>query len=125
MRVLPLVVLVLFATGCGKSGPNLAGGKPVSHWLEALNDPDPKTRRTAAFKLGNAGPTDREIFPALMGALRDPDASVRCEIILAVLKFGPHPSQLGPELSDMRENDPDAKVRAYAAKALAHLESRK
>src|SRR5439155_16911918 len=75
--------------GCGKEQPMLAGGKPVSHWVQALQNPDPKVRKQAAFKLGNVGPADPTALPALIEALKDRDAGVRREAILALLKCGP------------------------------------
>src|SRR6516165_3376545 len=85
---LVLPALVVLVSGCGKAEkPLMAGGKPVGYWVEALRGPDARLRKQAAFKLGNVGPADPSAFPALLGALKDPDARVRCEVILALLKF--------------------------------------
>ena len=121
MRILVFVALVLFLGGCGKE-PTLSGGKPVAHWVQALHDPDADVRKTAAFKLGNVGPADPTAFPALSNALNDAGADVRCAVILALVKFGPKAKDTRPRLIEMRQHDPDATVRAYAAKALANLE---
>ena len=32
----PLLLLAALPGGCGKARPTLAGGKPVSHWVRAL-----------------------------------------------------------------------------------------
>src|SRR5207302_5092236 len=77
-----LVLLAVGPAGCGKARPVLAGGKPVRHWVTALGDPDPKVRRQAALKLGNVGPGDPAVLPALTAALRDGDAGVRRQAIL-------------------------------------------
>ncbi len=83
------VIAVLLVGGCSKSPSMLSGGKPVSHWVAALkNSTDAKSRKDAAFKLGNVGPSDPSAYPALVEALKDRDAVVRCETILALLKFG-------------------------------------
>jgi HEAT repeat protein len=107
--------------GCGKAPPPLAGGKPVGHWVAALRGPDAAARQTAAFKLGNVGPADAAVLPALTGALHDPDARVRCAAILALLKCGRGAAQAVPDLTRIQQEDRNAKVRAYAAKALEKL----
>jgi HEAT repeat protein len=114
-----LLLGILF--GCAKE-PSLAGGKPVSYWVDALkDDPDPHVRKTAAHKLGNVGQSNPAAFPALLGALHDPDASVRAEAILAVTKFGSSATEAVPILTDLAKDDPDEQVRDYAGKALAKL----
>jgi HEAT repeat protein len=115
------VLAVLFVAGCHRDRPMLAGGKPVSHWTEALRDRDPKVRKEAAFKLGNVGSADPAALPALTAALKDPDAGVRREVILALVKCGPAAREAVPALTEMKQHDRDAQVRAYAAKAVEKL----
>jgi HEAT repeat protein len=103
----------------------MAGGKSVSYWVEALRDPDPKTRKKAAFKLGNVGEADAAALPALVGALKDKDPGVRREVILALLKFGPAASEAIPTLLDLQQHDRNAQVRDYAAKAVKRLRAEK
>ncbi len=119
---LPLVLLI----GCSRqSPPTLAGGKPVSYWVQALqSNPDAKVRKEAAFKLGNVGPTDPTAFPALVGALKDRDSRVRSESILSLLKFGTAAQEVVPTLTELREKDHDPKVRDYATKALERLRAK-
>jgi HEAT repeat protein len=121
MRPAVLVLLVIVVCGCNKGQPPLAGGKPVSHWVQALDDPDPKVRKTAAAKLGNVGTADAAALPALIKALKDKDAIVRSEVILALVKFGPEARAACPALEEVQRNDANAKVRDYAAKALEKL----
>jgi HEAT repeat protein len=116
---------VVLLSGCRKAEPPLAGGKQITYWIEALKDPDPKQRKTAAFKLGNVGPTDATVLPALIGALKDADAGVRCEVILALVKCAPQAKEAIPELTELQKKDSDAKVRDYAAKALEKLKEAK
>ena len=122
MRIVVLGLLIMLLSGCGKPKTILAGGKPVSHWLEAVRDPDPRVRKTAIFKLGNVGPSDADVLPAVTTALKDPDAAVRREAILALVKFGPAAKEAAPILIDMRQHDRDALVRSHAANALKNLE---
>jgi HEAT repeat protein len=117
LAVLPAAL----AAGCGPARPTLAGGKPVDHWVQALRDADARVRRNAAFKLGNVGSCDPAALPALLGALHDPDAGVRCQAILALVKFGPEAREAAPALARLQRHDPSARVRTYAGKALARL----
>jgi HEAT repeat protein len=121
VRILVLLVAAILLSGCSKA-PTLTGGKPIDHWVKALHDPDRATRRAAVQKLGNVGPADPAAFPALLGALTDGDADVRCDVILAVLKFGPKAKDARLVLVEIGQRDPDAKVRDYAARALAKIE---
>src|SRR5438067_6313867 len=122
MRRLCLLAVVLIALGgCGPATPTLAGGKPVGYWLEALHGPDAKLRKTAVFKLGNVGPADAAVVPALTTALKDRDAGVRREAILALMKCGVDAREAIPTLTELQQHDRDAHVRVYAAKALRKL----
>src|SRR5216683_2590444 len=89
MIALTAIAVAVAVCGCGRATPTLAGGKPVHHWVEALQSPDASTRKHAVSKLGNVGRADPEAFPALLGALKDRDAGVRREAILPVMKCGP------------------------------------
>ena len=114
-----IVGLAFLLAGCSQpAGPPLAGGKPFSHWLQAIKDPDPKVRKQAAFKLGNIGPQDEGALPALLEALQDKHAQVRGEAILAILKFGPEAAQAEPILTRMQKEDRDDRVRELARKAI-------
>jgi HEAT repeat protein len=115
-RALAVILLIAFS-GCDRPQPPMAGSK----WAEALHDPDAKVRKRAAFTLGNIGPSDAAVLPALIGALKDADAGVRCEAILALVKYGAGAREAVPALTEVQEKDRDARVRAYAAKALDKL----
>jgi HEAT repeat protein len=123
MRFLGVIILAAFLSGCSKAPPTLAGGKPVTYWVQASTNTDPGLRKKAVFKLGNVGPTDAAVFPVLVGALKDTDARVRCEAILALMKHGPDARKAIPTLTALRQHDRDVQVRAFAAKALARLQS--
>jgi HEAT repeat protein len=119
MRWLWLAPLLLGIAGCGGGPPlAMAGGK----WANALRDPDASVRKKAAFTLGNIGPADPAVLPALVEGLRDADAGVRCEVILALVKYGPRAKEALPVLSELREHDREARVRDYAGKALDKLQ---
>jgi HEAT repeat protein len=118
-------ILVSLLIGCSQPKTMLAGGKPVNYWLKALQSPDPKVRKTAVRKLGNIGSADAAVLPAINGALKDPDATVRCEAILALLRSGPGANQAIPTLREMQGTDRNPQVRSYAAQALAKLQGAK
>jgi HEAT repeat protein len=122
MKSVALVaVLGLLAPGCEPPQPTLAGGKSVQHWFQALQSRDPRTRREAVYKLGNVGSADSQAVPAVLNALRDADAGVRREAILATIKFGAEARAALPELAEMQQHDQDSKVREYARKALESI----
>jgi HEAT repeat protein len=117
-------IMVFLVVGCDKpQPPPLAGGKPVEHWLKALQDRDSKVRKTAVTKLGNVGVADPLALPAVLGTLKDPDAGVRGEAILAVLKFGPLAREAVPTLTTLKDHDADPRVRTFATKALQKIQS--
>ncbi len=120
-KLLLMAMALVFAAGCGAAAPTLAGGKSVSHWVDALRDADPKKREEAVEKLGNVGSADSTAYPALVGALKDPNARVRGAAILALGKPGAAAKAAVPALRDLKEHDPDPGVRDYAAKALKNL----
>ncbi len=111
----------LLLGGCGKTEPLTAGGKPVSHWIEALKSPDVKVRKRAVQKLANVGATDAAAVPALAGALKDRDAGVRAEAALALLRIGQDAREAVPALKEATR-DRDATVRSYATKALEKVQ---
>jgi len=125
MRTAVMLLLAVAVIGCGRREPVLSGGKPVLYWVEALRDPDAKVRKRAAAKLGNAGPTDAAVVPALREALHDRDAAVRCEAILALLKCGPSAGETVPALAALQQRDRDPRVRSYAARAAEALRREK
>ena len=115
-RILVALLLISFC-GCGKAPPTTR----VSYWVESIRAPDAKLRKKAAFTLGNLGTVDPGAVSALRGALNDADAAVRCEAIVALLKCGPAAAEAVPTLNDMKQHDPNAQVRRYAAKAVEKL----
>jgi len=120
MRGLLAVVVAISIGGC--AGQSVDTSARVNHWVAVLAGPDAKLRKEAAFKLGNLGLSDpATVVPALTGALKDVDAGVRGEAILALLKCGTRAQEVTPVLTEMEQRDPDGQVRNYATKALQKL----
>jgi HEAT repeat protein len=124
-EVIAVVIVVLLGGGCGGAKPTLIAGKPVDYWLKRLQDPDAKERKNAVFKLEAVGTSDPDILPALIGMLKDPDPTVRCEAIVAVAKWGSEASGAVGTLTEMERDDPIEEVRDYAAKALKKINAAK
>jgi HEAT repeat protein len=113
--------MVVLAGGCGKGPPALVHGKPVAHWVEALKNPEARSRQKAVAALGNAGAADPQVVPALIGAVKDRDSRVRGAAVLALLKIGPAAREAIPVLREAQK-DKSPQVGAYAAKALEKIE---
>jgi hypothetical protein len=103
--------------------PSMAGGKPVSAWVEALRSPDARVRKHAVDKLGNVGSSDSAALPAILTALKDVDAEVRCEAILALMKCGAEAREAASQLTELSRRDRSARVRDYADRALRKLQA--
>jgi HEAT repeat protein len=115
------VLLVLAIAGCGQNGPTLAGGKPVSFWVEALRDPDANIRTKAVNKLGNVGDADPQAFAAILSALHDEAPGVRKAALRALPKFGKRAGEATALVEEMAARDADSEVAADAAKLLESL----
>ncbi len=115
-----LVGLLLLSAGCGPSRPTMAHYNPVSYWVQALDGPDFRQRKKAVEVLGNVGPADPAVVPALARAVGDRDARVRAEAVLALLKLGPAARDAVPALTEATK-DKDPRVRGYAVKALERI----
>jgi HEAT repeat protein len=120
--VISLSLLVIALGGCSRPrAPLTAGGKPVSHWVGLVKDPDARQRVRAVKELGRVGTADAAALPALTASLKDADARVRAEAVLALLNIGPEARSAAVALEEASQTDRDAKVRAYARKALERV----
>jgi hypothetical protein len=75
----------------------------------------------AVLKLGNVGDADPSVAEALAEALRDSDALVRHDAVLAVVKLKQPGEAIKAQLESMSSGDKDAKVRDVAKRAVARL----
>ncbi len=121
------ILIALFGaaalSGCGgqERGPVLAGGREVKSWVADLHSPKVQVRRQAVLKLGNVGDEDPTVADALAEALRDTDALVRCDAILAVVKLKQPGAAIKDQLESMNKSDKNARARDLAGKALVRL----
>ncbi len=122
MRWILIGTLAWAAVGCSRQPAHvLSGGKPLDVQFGALKNSDAKLRREAVEKIGNIGPADERVVPALQEALADRDARVRCEAILGLIKCGAAAEPAFAALADLQTKDADRKVREYAKNALTAL----
>ena len=121
MRHVLAAILLSTIIGCAKPEPPPSR---AGYWVEALRAPDVTVRKKAAFTLGNLATTDPAVVPALIGAMKDADAGVRCEAILALMKGGAEAKEAIPILTAIQKRDRDARVCSYAARALVELQRR-
>jgi len=116
------ILLSLGIVGCSSQPESTQiGGKPLSHWLTALKDKDPKARKAAVTHVGNVCASDPSAMSALIETLKDPDAGVRCEVLLALMRSGSAASEAIPKIAEMQQKDSNDQVRKYAAKALERI----
>src|SRR5260370_11743948 len=100
MRIGSLVCILVLLVGCAqKSDPILSHGKPVSYWIQAMNASDSKERKKAVEALGYVGPADSAVIPALVGAVKDQDAAILPQTVLALPNIIPHPHEPIPYLT--------------------------
>jgi hypothetical protein len=118
---LAFAATIITLPGCGgeQLGPTLSGGREVKSWVADLHHRDPKVRRQAVLKLGNAADSDPAVALALAEALQDSDALVRRDAIRAVAKLKKPGSSIKERLETMSRTDKDFFVRELAGKALA------
>jgi hypothetical protein len=119
--VAALGMSMLSPLGCSHepSGPVLSGGREIKSWIADLRDRNPKVRRQAVLKLGNAGDSDPAVAEGLAEALDDSDAVVRRDAIRAVAKFKSMTSSISEKLEKMSREDKDTIARDLATKLLA------
>ncbi len=120
MRFSSLGIVLILCCGCSQAPESLrSGGKSIDHWLQRVHDRDAKVRKEAVTKLGNVGTEDPAARPAVIGALKDADLSVRLQAVQALAR-ALDDSQAVEALREATK-DKAAKVRDLAAKALKQL----
>jgi HEAT repeat protein len=125
LHMIALSMALVVGAGCSRQrAPVTAHGQPVSHWLEALKDPNSRTRKKAVTALGHVGDADPAAIPALTEALKDRDPSVRDTAVLALLNIGPAAKSALPALTAV-QTDRDPIVRDHAGKAIERIGARR
>ncbi len=102
------------------SSEDIAGTKLLDIWLARLKDNDTRVRAQAALAMIQFGRISEKIFTALISSLQDSNAEVRRNSAdaLCFYAWDDKSRQAAPFLTKAL-SDPDANVRAAAAKALS------
>jgi HEAT repeat protein len=96
-------------------------GRSTRQWVNALDDPDPNTRKQAIFALGAIGSKAERAVPKLATIMvEDSDREARIEAALALSKMDPVSKAAVAQLAKALE-DQEPMVRMNAARALFRL----
>jgi HEAT repeat protein len=63
--------MVILSIGCSKKEEVTYQGKPLSTWIEMLEDTNPSTKLAAINAVGKIGPEAREAIPILVETIRE------------------------------------------------------
>jgi HEAT repeat protein len=116
-RALGLALAVALLAGCGRGKPPYEG-KSVAELERMLDDPSPTVQAQGAFGLGRHGAEARPAAPALVRALKSPDALVRQQAAVALGQVGAE--EAVPALAEALR-DAEWSVRRQAAVALGQI----
>jgi HEAT repeat protein len=95
-------------------------GRSLSSWVADLKGVAPYTRNKAAYAIGGMGPAATAAVPALIDALKDPEAAVRFPVCIALREIGPNAKAAIPALTEALDDRNDD-VAAMARKALIKI----
>jgi len=96
-------------------------GRPLSAYVADLSDAAaPYTRNNAAYSIARMGPAAKAAVPALIRALKDPEAAVRFPVCIALREIGPEAREAVPALTEALEDRSDD-VAAMARRALIKI----
>jgi hypothetical protein len=120
MKRLVIACLLLLPAGCGETEPTFEG-RPRSHWLAELKNSASTARLRAAHVLGQHAAEAKQAIPELIKLLDDPAPLVRWMAAEALGKFGADARDAAPALRKLATQDPEARVRDVAARALQQM----
>ncbi len=122
-----LLALALFAVRAEAQGKKGKGdkepefqGRSLSSWVADLKGLAPYTRNRAAYAIGGMGADARPAVPALIEALKDPEAAVRYPVCIALREIGPAAKEAVPALTETLDDRNDD-VAAMARQALIKI----
>lgn len=95
-------------------------GRTLSSWVADLKGAAPYTRNAAAYAIGGMGADAKPAVPALIEALKDPEAAVRFPVCVALREIGPAAKDAIPALTETLDDRNDD-VAAMARKALIKI----
>jgi len=89
--------------------------------IDALQDPDSRTRAPVAFALGQIGPEGSNAVPALTRTIDDEWWYVRENAAIALGKIGSNAAPAIPALAKLAQGDRNENVRKAAAEAIKSI----
>lgn len=95
-------------------------GRPLSSWIADLTADAPQSRNAAAYAISGMGAAATPAVPALIAALKDPEAVVRFPVCIALREIGPAAKAAVPALTEALD-DGNEDVAAMARKALISI----
>jgi HEAT repeat protein len=95
-------------------------GRTLSSWVADLKGAAPYTRNQAAYAISVMGADAGAAVPALIEALKDPEATVRYPVCVALREIGPAAKEAVPALTEALDDRNDD-VAAMARKALIQI----
>ncbi len=119
LLVLALVTARAEAQGKKAREPEFEGRR-LSSWVADLKGAAPYTRNAAAYAISGMGPAATDAVPALIEALKDPEAAVRFPVCIALREIGPNAKAAVPALTEALDDRNDD-VAAMARKALIRI----
>jgi HEAT repeat protein len=129
MHRLCLTLFAALSTSLASAGSALAqkptepflDGRPLSAYVVELAEAAaPHTRNNAAYSIARMGPAAKSAVPALITALKDPEAAVRFPVCIALREIGPDAMDAVPALKEALE-DRNEDVAAMARRALIRI----
>jgi hypothetical protein len=115
-----LVCIAVLSIGCSKKEEVTYQGKPLSAWIEMLEDSNPSTRFSAINAVGKIGPEAREAIPALIETIRQTrnhDKRILLACNYALLAMG---KEIVPNMISLLKDD-EWEMRRGAAWILGKL----
>lgn len=104
-----------------KSTEPMVDGRALSAYVVDLAEAAaPLTRNNAAYSIARMGPLAKSAVPALIKALKDPEAAVRFPVCIALREIGPDAIDAVPALKEALE-DRNEDVAAMARRALMKI----
>lgn len=119
LLALSLTGTALAAQGSAAREPSFQD-RPLSAWVADLKGLAPYTRNQAAYAIGGMGVAAKSAIPALIEALKDPEAVVRFPACIALREMGPAAIEAVPALREALEDRNDD-VAAMARRALIKI----
>lgn len=119
LLALALITVRVEAQGKKHKEPEFEG-RSLSSWIGDLKGLAPQTRNAAAYAISGMGADAKPAVPALIEALKDPEAAVRFPVCIALREIGPAAKEAVPALTEALDDRNDD-VSAMARQALIKI----